>query len=332
MTFDQIIGDLRNKIYRPIYFLHGDEAYYIDEVSDFIEKNVLTDIEKEFNQTIIYGRETNVKSIISNAKRFPMMANYQVVIIKEAQYVDKIEELDEYLENPLDSTLLVISYKYKKIDGRKSFYKKIKKKGILFESKKIYDNQIPSWISNHLKKKGYSITPKASVMLTEFLGTDLGKIVNELNKLVINVPENSQIDDVLVERNIGISKDFNIFELQKAIGTKDILKANQIARHFAANPKENPLVKTVVLLFGYFSKLLVYQQLKDKSNRNAAIELGVNPFFVKDYQTAARNYSFQKLTRIISYLREYDLKSKGVDSVSTTQGELLKELLFKILH
>jgi len=332
MTFDQIIGDLKNKIYRPVYFLHGEEPYYIDEISSFIEKNVLTDTEKEFNQTIIYGRDTNVQTIVSNAKRFPMMANYQVVIIKEAQYIDKIEELDPYLDNPLDSTILVVSYKYKKIDGRKSLYKKIKKKGVLFESKKIYENQIPTWISNYLAKPGYSITPKASIMLTEFLGTSLSKIVNELGKLVINIPENAQIDDVLVEKNIGISKDFNIFELQNAIGRKDVLKANQIARYFAANPKDNPLVKTIVLLYGYFSKLLVFHQLKDKSNRNIAAELGVNPFFVKDYQMAARNYSFQKLTRIISYLRDYDLKSKGVGSVSATDGELLKELLFKILH
>ncbi|RLD56624.1 MAG: DNA polymerase III subunit delta [Bacteroidetes bacterium] len=332
MTFDQIIGDLKNKIYRPVYFLYGEEPYYIDEISNFIENTVLTDIEKEFNQTIIYGRDTNVNAIISNAKRFPMMANYQVVIIKEAQYVDKIEELGSYIENPLGSTLLVINYKYKKIDKRKSIYKKITKKGILFESPKVYENKIPGWISNYVGKKGYSITPKASIMLTEFLGTNLSKIVNEIGKLVINIPENSQIDDVLIEKNIGISKDFNIFELQKALGTKNILKANQIAHYFAANPKDNPLVKTIVLLFGYFSKLLIYQQLKDKSNRNAASELGVNPFFVKDYQTAARYYSFQKLTRIISYLKEYDLKSKGVGSVSATDGELLKELLFKILH
>ena len=332
MTFDQIIGDLRNKIYRPVYFLYGEEPYYIDEISNFIENNVLTDIEKEFNQTIIYGRDTNADVIISNAKRFPMMANYQVVIIKEAQYVDKIEELDSYLENPLDSTLLVINYKYKKIDKRKSIYKKISKKGILFESPKVYENKIPGWISNYVGKKGYSITPKASIMLTEFLGTNLSKIVNEIGKLLINIPKNSQIDDVLIEKNIGISKDFNIFELQKALGTKNVLKANQIAHYFAANPKENPLIKTIVLLFSYFSKLLVYQQLKDKSSRNAAAELGINPFFVKDYETAARYYSFQKLTRIISYLKEYDLKSKGVGSVSATGGELLKELLFKILH
>ena len=332
MNFEQILGDLKNKIYYPVYFLAGEEAYYIDEISDYIEDNVLTDTEKEFNQTVIYGRETDVLSIISFAKRYPMMANYQVVIVKEAQDVQKIEELISYLENPLDSTLLVINYKYKRADKRKSFFKQIDKKGVLFESKKLYDNQIAGWINNYVREKGYDITPKASVMLTEFLGTDLSKVVNEISKLILNVPEKATINDELVERNIGISKDFNIFELQNAIGTRNVLKTNQIANYFAANPKENPLVKTVTILFGYFSKLLIFHQLKDKSRNSVASALSINPFFVKDYQTASRSYSYQKLTRIISYLREYDLKSKGVENISTTDGELLKELLFKILH
>jgi len=332
MNFEQILGDLKNKIYYPVYFLAGEEAYYIDEISDYIEDNVLTDTEKEFNQTVIYGRETDVLSIISFAKRYPMMANYQVVIVKEAQDVQKIEELISYLENPLDSTLLVINYKYKRADKRKSFFKQIDKKGVLFESKKLYDNQIAGWINNYVREKGYDITPKASIMLTEFLGTDLSKVVNEISKLILNVPEKATINDELVERNIGISKDFNIFELQNAIGTRNVLKTNQIANYFAANPKENPIVKTVTILFGYFSKLLIYHQLKDKSRNSVASALSINPFFVKDYQTASRSYSYQKLTRIISYLREYDLKSKGVENISTTDGELLKELLFKILH
>jgi len=332
MTFEQILNDLKNKIYYPVYFLTGEEAYYIDEISDYIEDNVLTDVEKEFNQTVIYGRETEVQAIISNAKRYPMMANYQVVIVKEAQEIQKIEELLPYIENPLDSTLLVIDYKYKKIDKRKSFFKQIGKKGVLFESKKLYDNQISGWINKYVNNKGYEITPKASAMLTEFLGTNLSKVVNEISKLILNVPENALIDDELVERNIGISKDFNIFELQNAIGTKNVLKANQIANYFAANPKENPLIKTVTILFSYFSKILIYHQLKDKSRNSVAAALSVNPFFVQDYQTAARSYSYQKLTSIISLLREYDLKAKGVDNVSTTDGELLKELLFKILH
>jgi DNA polymerase-3 subunit delta len=332
MTFDQIIDKLKNKIYYPVYFLMGEEAFYIDEISDYIEKNVLTETEKEFNQTVIYGRDTSVLSIISAAKRYPMMANYQVVIIKEAQDVQKIEELEKYIENPLQSTLLVINYKYKKIDKRKTFAKLIEKKGVLFESKKLYDNQVQAWITNYVSQKGYRITPKANAMLAEYLGTDLGKIVNEISKLVLNVPEKAEINDSLVEQNIGISKDFNIFELQNAIGTKNIVKANQIANYFAASPKENPLVKTIIMLFSYFTKLLIYHQLNDKSKNNVASALSVHPNFVRDYEIAARNYSPKKLADIISLLREYDLRSKGVNNVNTSEGELLREMLFKILH
>jgi len=332
MTFDQIIDKLKNKIYYPVYFLSGEEAYYIDEISDYIEKNVLTETEKEFNQTIIYGRDTSVPAIISAAKRYPMMANYQVVIIKEAQDVQKIEELDHYVENPLQSTLLVINYKYKKIDKRKTFSKLVEKKGVLFESKKLYDNQVPEWINNFAGQRGYRITPKATAMLSEYLGTDLSKIVNEISKLILNIPAKAEINESLVEQNIGISKDFNIFELQNAIGTRNIVKANQIANYFAASPKENPLVKTILMLFSYFTKLLIYHQLTDKSRNNVASALSVSPLFVRDYEIAGRNYNQKKLAAIISLLHEYDLKSKGVNNVSTEEGELLRELLFKILH
>ncbi len=332
MKFEQILGDLKNKIYYPVYFLAGEESYYIDTISDYIEDHVLSEVEKEFNQTVVYGRDTDVQSIISMAKRYPMMANYQVVIVKEAQNIQKIEELASYVENPLNSTLLVINYKYKKADKRKSFFKQVEKKGVLFESKKLYDNQVAGWINTYVAQRGFKITPKASAMLAEFLGTDLSKIVNEVNKLVLNVPESSEINDELVERNIGISKDFNIFELQNAIGTRNILKANQIINYFAANPKDNPLPKTVTMLNSYFSKILIYHQLEDKSRNNAAAALSVSPFFVKDFQDAARNYSLGKLVKIISLLREYDLKSKGVGNISTSEGELQRELLFKILH
>lgn len=332
MNFEQILADLKNKIYYPVYFMGGEEPFYIDSISDYIEKNVLTESEQDFNQTVIYGRDTNPMEIISLAKRYPMMASHQVVIVKEAQNIQKIEELQPYIDNPLDSTILVVNYKYKKIDKRKSFFKAVAKKGVLFESAKIYDNKIPGWINNYLQKAGYSITPKATILLAEFLGSDLSKIVNEIEKLTINQPQGSQIDETIIERNIGISKDFNIFELQNAIGSKNIIKANQIANYFAANPKDNPLVKTVMILFGFFSKLLVYQQLKDKSKNNVASALSINPFFVNDYKVAGRNYNTSKLRSIISLLREYDLKSKGVENISTTDGELLKELLFKIMH
>lgn len=332
MDFNQIMKDLRNKIYYPVYFIAGEESYYIDEISNYIEKNVLTDIEKEFNQSVIYGRDTDIQSLVSVTKRFPMMSNYQVVIVKEAQYLANIEELQSYVENPLDSTLLVINYKYKKVDKRKAFFKALAKKGVVYESKKIYDNKIPAWITSYVKEKGYGTSPKACVILAEYLGADLGKIVNEVEKLIINIPAGAEITDTLIEQNIGISKDFNIFELQNAIGKKNILKANQIAAYFKANPKDNPLIKTVSLLFSYFTKVMIYAMLKDKSKNNVAAALSISPFFVGDYQIASRNYSVKKLEQIISYLREYDLKSKGVDNISTSDGELLKELLYKILH
>ena len=336
MTYNQIINDLKNKIYYPVYMLTGEESYYIDEISDFIEDNILTEDEKEFNQTIVYGRDVDVNTIISYAKRFPMMANYQVVIVKEAQDLDKpkpkIEELVSYVENPLSSTILVINYKYKKLDGRKKLAKLIAKKGVLFESKKLYQDKVQSWITNYIQEKGLSITPKAGALLAEYLGTDLGKIVNEIGKLTINLPEGGEINDALIEKNIGISKDFNIFELQDALGRKDILKANQIANYFAANPKENPLVKTIIILYGYFVNILHYHRLKDKSRNNVASKLSIKPFFVKNFEVAARSYNIAKVVKIISYLREYDLKSKGVDNISATDGELLKELLYKILH
>ena len=290
MTFEQILTDLKNKIYRPIYLLTGEEPYYIDEISDYIEKYTLNETEKEFNQTVVYGKDIDVPTLINYAKRFPMMANYQVVIVKEAQEIDKIEDLASYLDNMQNSTLLVLCYKYKKIDGRTAFKKNLEKKGVFFESKKLYDNQLPDWITTYLKIKNYQITPNAAKLLADFLGNDLQKIVNEINKLIINVPANTTVTPELIEENIGISKDFNVFELQNALGAKDIVKSNQIINYFAANPKENPLVKVIIILYPFFNKILTYQQLADKSQKNAASVLGVSPFYVKGYEKKKKNF------------------------------------------
>lgn len=335
MTFEQIIENLKNKVYHPLYFLQGEEPYYIDEISDYIAAHVLDENEKEFNQTVLYGKETNVPAILECAKRFPMMSNYQVVIVKEAQNIkekDMDENLLPYVENPLKSTILVLCYKYKKLDGRKSLGKILGKKGVLFESKKLYDSQVPDWIGDFLKKKNYRIAVKASMLLTEYLGNDLSKIANELEKLMLNVKTGNEINTGHIEQYIGISKDYNIFELQNALGTKNILKANQIINFFASNPKDHPLVVTLFNLYNYFSKVLLYHYLHDKSGKNAAAVLKVNPYFVKDYQVAARNYSPRKTEQAISILRDYDRKSKGVNNSSTDEGELLKEMLYKILH
>ncbi len=332
MKFEQIISDLKNKVYHPVYVLMGEEPFFIDQISDYIEENVLDESEKSFNLTISYGKDTDVHTLIGYAKRFPMMANHQVIIIKEAQNLDKIDEFLSYVENPLKSTILVICYKYKTLDKRKVFTKSVAKHGILFESDKLYDNQLPEWIVNFLKQKKYSISPKAAVLLSEYLGADLSRIANELGKLMLNIPANTEITPDHIEQNIGISKDFNVFELQKAIGVKNIFKANQIINYFAANPRDNPLVVTLANFFQFFSKILIYHSLSDKSRNNVASALSINPFFVNDYQLAAKNYNAGKLIAIVGYLREYDLKSKGIDNISASEGELLKELLYKILH
>lgn len=332
MNYNQILTDLRNKKYYPIYFLYGEEAFFIDQLSDYIEKNVLDDSQKEFDQTIIYGKDTDIAGIISQAKRFPMLGQYQVVIVKEAQEVKDIEELISYVKQPLNSTILVICYKYSKLDQRKLLAKTLQKVAVVFESKKLYDNNIPDWIKEQLAIRSYTIQPKANLLMAEFLGTDLSKITNEIEKLCINLAKGTEITPSHIEANIGISKDFNVFELQKALGDRNIVKANQIINYFAANQKDNPLVKVVALLYMYFSKTLIYQQLAKESDDKKAKALGVSVYFLKDYRLAAKNYSTEKLSRIISTLREYDLKSKGLNNVSATDGELMKEMIFKILH
>lgn len=329
----QILKDLKNKVYHPVYFLSGEETYYIDLIADYIEDNVLDVAEKDFNQSILYGKDTDINSIINLAKRYPMMANHNVIIVKEAQHLSReIDKLEAYLDNPTTTTILVFCYKYKTIDGRKTIGKKLKKQAVFLETKRLYDNQVPDWIGSYLKAKNYNITPPAAILIAEFLGTDLSKIVNELNKLIINVPEGNTIDPETVEKNIGISKDFNNFELNKALGKKDVFKANQIIYHFSKNEKDHPLVVTIGLFYTFFTNILKYHYASDKSRNNVAAILRVSPFFVQEYELAARNYNIKKTVKIIEYLRDYDLKSKGVNNASTPQSELLKELVFKILH
>jgi DNA polymerase-3 subunit delta len=261
-----------------------------------------------------------------------MMASYQVVIIKEAQEVKDLEGLVPYIEAPLESTILVLAHKYRKVDKRRMLAKTVDKKGVLFESSKIYDNKIPDWISEQLGTMGYPITLKASMMLSENLGNNLSKIRNELDKLVINLEKGTEVNEDVIERNIGISKDYNIFELTGALGRKDVLRANRIVNYFIANPKIHPFLFTLTMLYNYFLKIMIYHKLSDKSRNNVAATLSINPFFVKEYSAAATKYSFEKLIRIIGYIREYDLRLKGIGNSSTSEGELLKELVFKILH
>ena len=327
-----IISDIKGGNLKPIYFLMGEEPYYIDKISDYIEDNILDESEKGFNQVVMYGRDVSIDEIIASAKRYPMMAEKQVLIVKEAQDLSRsIEKIEAYAENPQPTTVLVFNYKYKKLDKRKKAYKAIAKNGLIFESKKLYENQVSDWIRQVLNSKKFTIEPKAAQMLVEFLGTDLSKISNELEKLISVLPKETIISDIHIEENIGISKDYNNFELQKAVGGKDIVKANKIINYFSQNPKSNPLVMTISLLNNFFTQLLLFHGLKDKSKGSVAKNLGVNPYFVDDYVSAARNYPMRKVSQVIGLLREADVKSKGVGA-NQTQGDILKELLFKILH
>ena len=334
MSFEQIMTELKKRQYRSVYFLMGEEPYFIDVIADYIAENVLAEQEKAFNQLVIYGKDTNVYTVVDVAKRFPMMTQYQVVIVKEAQNLKDIDKLQFYIEKPLQSTILVICHKYKTIDKRSKLYKIFdKSKDVaLLESKRLYDNHVPAWITGYLTERGYTIAPAAATLLTDYLGAELSKVANELNKLIILPIVDKKITLEVIEKNIGISKDYNVFEFQKALGDKDILKANRIVDYFARNPNSNPMVMVVSSLYSYFVKMLTYHYLPDKSQSVAALALKINPFFVKDYEAASRKYPATKIIQIISILREYDLKSKGVGSSSASDGDLMREMTYQILH
>ena len=333
MKFEEILTNLKNQKYSPVYFFMGEEPYFMDVLTQYIADHALEEKDRAFNQTIVYGKDTNVHDIITQARKFPMMATHQLVIVKEAQELKNIDDLIYYVEKPLKSTILVINYKYKKISKQKKLIKAVQKNGILFESTRLYDNQIPEWIQKLVKKKGKDIDMKAAVLLSEYLGANLNKISNEVDKLLLTLPSNDgRITVEHIERNIGISKDFNVFELQNVLGAKNSAKAYQIIDYFAQNQKEHPITLTIITLFNFFSKVLIYHTIAQKSQKEVASILKVPPFFVRDYQRAARNYSKKKLVRIINALREYDLRSKGVNNRSIPPGELLKELVYVILH
>jgi DNA polymerase-3 subunit delta len=329
----RILNDIKAGSIKPIYFLMGDEPYYIDIISDYIEKNVLSDEEKGFNQTILYGRDVSIEDIVSTAKRYPMMSDRQVVIVKEAQDLSRtIDKLESYADRPMPSTVLVICYKYKTLDKRKKTTKVLSKNGLVYESKKLYENQVGDWIKRILASKKYTIEPKATAMIVEFLGTDLAKINNELQKLQIVLPKGSVITPNDIEENIGFSKDYNVFELRKAIGERNQLKAYTIAENFANNPKEKPMVVTTGLVFGFFIQLLKYHGLQDRNPTNVAAVIGVSTFFIKDYDLALKNYPMKKVSQIIASLRDIDVKSKGVGANSISNSDLLREMLYNIFN
>ena len=333
VTEKQLIEELKKGVFKPVYLLTGEENYYIDVVSNYFEEEVIDPSMRDFDQTVVYGRDVDMATVVSTVKRYPMMSPVHLVLVKEAQDIDirQWDRLAAYLQQPSDRSVLVLCYRHKKLDKRTAAYKAIDKVGVVYESPRIYDNQVPSWILREVAAHGYTITDKAAAMMAENIGVDLGKIANELSKLYPLLPQGGAITEQLVEDQIGISKDYNVFELQKAIGRRDPVMCNRIVNHFAANPKKSPIQMMLPLLYGYFLKIMFYHQLENKSD--AAKVLGCAPSFVQDYALAARNYPLGKLATCIGYLYETDLRSKGVrNSGNVTDGELLKELIFKVIH
>jgi DNA polymerase-3 subunit delta len=359
-TFETIIRDLKNKVYRPVYFLFGPEPYYIDVISDYIENHVLDETEKEFNQSVLYGRDVDLLTIVSTARRFPMMSNFQVVIVKEAQDLKELSKrnneedeeganssgpvpkkkvkeeekdpLSRYLENPLKSTILVFCYKYKSLDKRTKTSKLFEQHSMFFESKKVWPDKLADWAEQYSKSRGRKIHVDAAQLVADFIGDDLSRIANELDKLIINLRDGQEITSDDVEKYIGISKEFNPFELQKAMTARDYLKVNRIINYFGSNQKSNPIIVTISTLYVFFNKIILYHSLKAKPGTDMLKEMGVNAFFMRDFDRAARTFSLSSCVTAISLLHDFDLRSKGVNNEGTGPGDLLKELVFKIMH
>lgn len=335
---EDVLKDLKNGKYAPIYFLQGEEPFYIDQILGYIEKNAIDESQRGFNQVVLYGKDVDTGTVISNARRFPMMGDRQVVIVKEAQELkdltkaESVKLMEAYLQHPLPSTILVFGHKYKKVDGRSSLAKSFDKYAVLVTSDKMYDNKLPAWILGYVKEKGFSIHDKAVQMLADNIGNNLERLGNEIDKVLINFKDKGEIDPATIQKHVGISKDFNVFELQKALAVRDILKVNQIVNYFSANPKSNPIIPIVASLFGYFTKLMLIHHSKDKSERHLASTIGVHEFVLKEYLMAARNYSLPKVIDNIHHIRQADLQSKGIDSGAMSEGEILKELTFKLMH
>ncbi len=330
-----ILKNIKNKELLPIYFFHGEEPYFVDVAVKSFENDVLTEDEKAFNQTVLYGKDTNFSEVLSLARQFPMMGDKQVIILKEAQEIKMTDKeakaLLQYAENPVESTLLVIAYKYKKVDARKAFAKALSKGKMLFHSEKMKDYDVPKWIDQELRTLGLKAKPNIPVLLSQYLGTDLSRINNELQKLKMILKSDENLDEKAIEKHIGISKDFNVFELIKALGKKDEVNSFKIA-HYMGKSKATSLIMAMGNLYNFFSNLIIFHTMKGDSPQNQASVMGVNPYFLKEYAEAARFYNLKHCTRCISILREMDLKSKGLGAINMTDGELLREMVFKILR
>lgn len=342
MSFQQLLGDLKKKIYAPVYFLHGEEPYFTDEIVSYMEDNILSAADKEFNQSVLYGKDIDVLTLISTAKRYPMMASHQLVIVKEAQEIRNLIAKDsankrdpflEYIQKPTPTTILVIAYKHKTLDKRTKLFKELSKHAVMLESKKLYDREVSGWVTQYVLSKGFRIHQKAAMMMGEYLGTDLSKVANEADKLLLSLQPGDEILPTMVEEKIGISKEFNIFELYAALASRNVYKANLIARHFGANPKSNPIQLTLPSIYSFFNKVMTLHAVGAGSDKNQlAAAIGVSPYFLNEYIQAAQSYPMAICMRNIGFLREYDLKSKGVGAENMDDGALLKELMYKLLH
>lgn len=334
----KILTDLKSKRYEPVYFLQGEESYFIDVISDYIEKNVLSDAEKGFNQVVVYGKDCNMATILTHARRFPMMAERQVVIVKEAQDVQDINKdagarlLLDYITRPVPSTVLVFCHKNKSLDKRKELGKKIGQYTTAITTKKLYDNQLPEFVAEYAHEKKLSIEDKAIAALCEYVGNDLHRLANEVDKLTITLGKGEGVTLDMVMNQVGVSKEYNIFELQKAIINRDALLANKIVNYFESNTKKNPMIPVVAYLFSFFSKLLIATQAQDKSDKGLVNALKISPYSVRDYSLALRQYPMQKVVGNISFIKEADLKLKGVNAGSDTEGQIFRELVYKLMN
>ena len=331
-TFSEIKNDIKLKKLSPVYLLMGEEEYFIDKITNLFIQNILSDVEKEFNLNVLYGKDTSVDQIVSICKKYPLMSPYQIVLIKEAQDLSKsIDRLLDYIKNPLRSTILILNFKHKSFDKRKALYKEILNKGKIFESKRLYDNQVQNWISEKFSNSGFNIDRKSIILINEHLGNNLSKIDNEIIKLITIKKDDKNIISDDIEMYIGISKEFNNFELRKAIGEKKYVKALQIVQYFSENPNSNPLVVTISTIFDFFNKLLIFHSNSSVSNKKMSVLLGINPYFLNEYDIASKNYNLKSVVKIVSLIRDYDMFSKGV-GVKKVNADLLKEMVSRIIN
>src|SRR5215204_874922 len=332
MSAEKIIGEWKKKLYKPIYWLEGEEDYYIDKVMDFAEHNILPESEASFNLTVFYGRDANWADVVNACCRYPMFAEMQVVLLKEAQQMRDIDKLESYIEKPLTSTIFVVSYKDKKVDGRSRLAKLLKEKGVMLTTKKMYENQLPEWTSELIQSKGYNIAQKALYLLVDHIGNDLNRIDNEVNKVLVNLASRKNITEDDIEKYVGVSKEYNPFELQDALAKKDVSKAIRIIQYFEANPKAGPIQLILPTLYNLFSKTYMIFGQSAKDEKTIANNIGVNPYFMKDYLIAQKNYGYEGVENALLLLHTYNLKSVGINDIGTSDASLLKELVIKLVH